>query len=359
MIWPLIIPILPYFLLLLYIYGGLFRKAPATSDNSDDILVSVVIACRDEEKNLSRLLSELVSQDYPSDMYEVIVVDDHSIDNTGIIAESFHYNGTFRGIRNSGIGKKSALRTGILNAKGDLILTTDADCSLNQGWIRSMVSSWKNGSPDLVIGPVTIVEESQFLPWFQQLEFLSLQGVTAGSAGAGHPVMCNGANLAFRAETYKKYSGDLHLEIASGDDVFLLHRIKSDDGKVSWNESEEATVETKGSSSLKSFLRQRARWVYKSGSYDDPFTKVLAIITLIANIDIVILIGGTILNPMFLPALVGAMVLKSIPDMLILSRVTARHKKTKLLWWFIPSQFIYPFYVITVSVYSIFRRNKW
>jgi len=359
MVWLLIIPVLPYFLLLIYIYSGLFWKNTGKPDNSDDIKVSVIIACRDEEKNLSKLLNDLVSQDYSSEMYEVIVVDDHSIDNTGIIATSFYYNGTFRSIRNNGIGKKSALRTGIMDAKGDLILTTDADCKLSKGWIRSMVSFWKEENPDIIIGPVRLLDGSQFVPWFQELEFLSLQGVTAGTAGIGHPVMCNGANLAFTAETYKKYSGDLHLEIASGDDVFLLHRIKADKGRILCNDDKDSIVETKGAGSFISFLRQRARWVYKSGAYDDLFTKVLALITLTMNIGIVLLIGGAIYNPVFFPVLLAAIILKSIPDILILSRVTARYKKTNLLWWFIPSQVIYPFYVITVSVYSLFRRNKW
>jgi poly-beta-1,6-N-acetyl-D-glucosamine synthase len=359
MLWLLIIPLVPYFLLLIYIYSGLFRNNSRKHEIPSGLKISVVIACRDEEKNLPSLLNDLVSQDYPADLFEVIVVDDHSTDSTGSLVSSFHNNGTFRCIRNTGTGKKSALRTGIMSAKGDLILTTDGDCRLNCGWISSMASFWMENQPDLVIGPVNLIERSGFLPRFEELEFFSLQGVTAGTAGIGDPVMCNGANLAFPAEIYRKHADDLHGEIASGDDVFLLHSIKTECGKILWNGNIEAVVKTDASGSLRNFLRQRARWISKSGSYSDRFTKILALITLIANTEIILLTGGTFFVPEIYRVLIAAFILKSIPDLLILSRITARYKKTNLLWWFIPSQVIYPFYVVTVSVCSLNRKNRW
>jgi biofilm PGA synthesis N-glycosyltransferase PgaC len=359
MLWLLIIPLIPYFLFLIYIFRGLFLNKLLKRETKNDIKVSVVVACRDEEENLSFLLNDLIAQDYPSDLYEVIVVDDHSIDNTASIASSFYNNGTLKVLRNSGIGKKSAIRTGIIAAKGDFILTTDADCRLKKSWISSMASFYSENKPDLVIGPVYLIERTGFLPQFQALEFFSLQGVTAGSAGMGVPVMCNGANLAFPTEIYKKYSGKLHKEIASGDDLFLLHRIKADKGKILWNGNNDALVETKASISIKSFLRQRGRWISKSGSYEDRFTQILAIITLLANIDLAFLAAGSIVIPGMIDIYLAAFLIKSIPDFLIVSTMAGGYNKRNLLWWFIPSQVIYPFYVITVSVYSLFRRNKW
>jgi len=359
MIWLLIIPLLPYLLLLIYIYRGLLRAKARKPQIEAGIKVSVIVACRDEEINLPMLLNDLVSQDYPVELYEVIVVDDHSIDNTGTIASSFYINESFRALRNKGIGKKSALRTGIAASKGDIILTTDGDCRLNSRWISSMASFWTEHKPDLIIGPVYHIKRPGLLAKFEELEFLSLQGVTAGTAGAGNPVMCNGANLAFTAETYKKYSDDLHGEIASGDDIFLLHRIKTNNGKILWNGNFDSAVRAESPDSLKRFLRQRARWVSKSGAYEDRFTQFLALITLIASTDVALLLTASFFVSDLFPVFLVAISIKSVPDILILSRITYKYKKTNLLWWFIPSQAIYPFYIIAVSVYSLFRKNKW
>ncbi|MGD0582845.1 MAG: glycosyltransferase [Bacteroidales bacterium] len=359
MLWLLIIPVIPYFLILAYIFRGHFRNKFLKGEVIDRVKVSVVIACLNEEEYLPSLLNDLAAQDYPADLFEVIFVDDHSVDNTGSVASSFCNRGRFRVLRNSGTGKKSALRTGIMASDGDLILTTDADCRVSCRWVSAVASFYSSNRPDLLIGPVHLSEERGLFHRFQQLEFFSLQGITAATAGLSDPVMCNGANLAFTRDIYEKHSGNLHDEIASGDDIFLLQSIKSENSKILWLGDRDAVVKTRAAGSFRQFLDQRARWVSKSGAYEDKFMRLLALITLIANIDFAFMLVGGIFIPGMLPVSVAGFIIKSIPDLMILCTVTSSYKKTNLLWWFIPSQVIYPFYVITVSVYSLFRKNRW
>jgi cellulose synthase/poly-beta-1,6-N-acetylglucosamine synthase-like glycosyltransferase len=212
----------------------------------------------------------------------------------------------------------------------------------------------------MIICPVQLLGGRGFFHRFQELEFLSLQGITAGTAAGQNPVMCNGACLAFHKETYLKYAGSLHDELASGDDVFLLHNIKSDRGKrIMWLESAEAKAVTPASENLSSFIRQRARWISKAGAYSDWFTRLLAIVTFVTiSVQFLLFVGG-LFNSGLLLVFAVYFVLKSVPDFLVLSNTAARYGKKSLMRWFFPSQVIYPIYVLAIIPWSFVNRAKW
>lgn len=354
MIWLPIILILPYIILLLTYYNKLSRSKTYKETAKPSVPVSVVVPCRNEEHNISSLLDSLSLQNYPTDLFEIIVVNDNSTDKTFEIAAKHAGIQKIRVINNQSSGKKSAIRTGISISKGDLIITTDADCQMGENWIRVIASFYKEHNPDMIICPVKLETGSGFLRSYQELEFLSLQGVTAGSALTGNPIMCNGANLAFPKEMYLRHSDNLHEEINSGDDIFLLHSLKSEkNSKICWIESPEAIVTTKASVNIGSFLQQRKRWISKGTSYTDSDTIIAGISTfLIVFLQLFYLIGGLI-NPTFLWGFLLIFFLKSIPDFLIISNTSERYGKRGIMRWFLPSQIIYPFYVMMVIL-----RNK-
>jgi hypothetical protein len=209
----------------------------------------------------------------------------------------------------------------------------------------------------MIICPVELQGGRGFFHRFQELEFLSLQGVTAGTAITEKPVMCNGANLAFTKQAYNLHSGDLHEEKVSGDDVFLLHSIKENkENRILWLESADVLATTKTSETVSSFIHQRARWISKAGSYSDGYTVALAIVTFVTILLQTSLFVVGIFNPVFLLVFLAAFILKSIPDFLILQNTAMRYKKKNLLWFFLPGQFIYPFYVISVLVYFLLTK---
>lgn len=359
MLWLFLIPVVIYFILLVYISRGFLIKQHYEAESNSGIYVSVVVACKNEEKNIASLLSDLTSQNYPGDKYDIIVVDDNSVDRTHAIASSFCEFGRVRVLKNKGSGKKSGLMTGMDESKAELILTTDADCRIKPGWIAAMASFFSRHNPDLIIGPVQIEGGEGFFQSFQKLEFLSLQGITAATARLERPVLCNGANLGFTKDIYSKYAGNLHNELASGDDIFLLQNIRFGKGKILWIGQKNAEIVTQPSGSISAFLRQRARWISKSGSYTDRFTQSVAVITLLANIAMALMTVGILFVPGIIVFSLSGLIIKSVPDLLILTVMASHYKKTNLLWWFLPSQVIYPFYVIAVSVYSLSRKNKW
>lgn len=355
MVWLALILCLPYFVTLLIIRRHLdaIHRFEPEGDGNGNIFVSVIIACKNEEATLPRILHDLTIQDYPAGSFEVLVTDDNSEDNTIKTARSFIGSLNLKVLKNSGSGKKSAIRTAIYEAKGNLILTTDADCSANSGWISTIVSFYRLNKPHLIICPVMFEEGNGFFGRFQELEFLSLQGITAATAMAGNATMCNGANLAFTHESYLSNEKNLRFDIPTGDDVFLLHSMKKKGEKILWLESASATVVTKAANGLIPFLKQRKRWASKSTAYRDRFSIFLGIATLLINLIQAVLLTGAIIEPRLLPLFIAVFIIKSIPDFLILLNTTKRYEKTTLMRWFLPSQIIYPFYVLIVTLFAI------
>jgi biofilm PGA synthesis N-glycosyltransferase PgaC len=357
--WLLLIFVIPYLYLLLRIYSGLVKIKPFIGEKSAELFVSVVVACHNEQRNLPVLLKSLSDQNYNPGLFEVIIVDDNSTDSTPELISHFSGIQNLLLIKNRGAGKKEAIRTGVAASRGNLILTTDADCNMGNRWIFVIASFCAEYKPDMVICPVKTESKPGFFGTFQELEFLSLQGVTAGSAIAGSPVMCNGANLAFTKEVFFRNSDKLHFEIVSGDDVFLLHSIKEDPkSKIFWLESEDVVVTTKSPETVAFFLRQRARWISKAGAYKDIYTRTLAIVTFVTILLQLSLLVAGLFDPVFLLIFLAVMVIKSIPDFLILNNTTSRYGLKSLMRVFLPAQIIYAFYIISVLIYYLINKKN-
>jgi len=354
MYWFTIILILPYIFLLLKIYRSLVKIQPFNITRDPLTFVSVVVACKNEQGNLPPLLNCLDSQDYPRELYEVIIVNDNSTDRTFEVASDFSMSCKKILLTNEGKGKKQAIRTGIKTASGNLIVTTDADCLMGKRWLRTIAAFFEKEGSDMIICPVQLDEGSGFFRRFQELEFLGLQGITAGSAFSGESTMCNGANLSFKRQVYLDNAENLYDRIASGDDIFLLHSLKNNSkSSISWLESTESIVTAKSSSSPGGFFKQRRRWLSKGKYYRDLFTYLLGIVTFITIFFQVVTFITGFLNPLFWWIFLAVFLLKSIPDFLILRNTSMRYGRQKLMNWFFPAQLVYPFYVMAVVVYSL------
>ncbi len=354
--WLILILVVPYFILLLRIYFNL-RKIkpfePGSEPTGPGIAVTVITACRNEAGSVGNLIDRLLHQDYPSDLTEFIIVDDNSTDDTFSIVSGFSEVKNLKLLRNAGKGKKAAIKTGVDASTGQLIATTDADCLMGPGWLSAIESFYYAFRPDLIICPVALESGPGIAGKFQELEFLSLQGVTAGTAAGRNSTMCNGANLAFTKDTWLRNMKNLRFEIPSGDDIFLLHSLKAEKGsKIMWLESTDALVNTPPAKSISDFLRQRKRWISKGGSYSDKFTITLSIVTFVTILAELSALAAAFFISEFIWVFAAIIAIKSVPDFLILSNTTGRYSKRSLMKWFFPSQLVYPFYVITVVFFT-------
>jgi poly-beta-1,6-N-acetyl-D-glucosamine synthase len=351
--WIAAIPVIPYAVLLAWICRNLLSIRPFFPAGGTAVSISVIIACRNEEKNLPSLLQSLEKQDYSRELFEIIIVDDNSNDQTVGTARSFAGVLPLKVIPSNGSGKKDAIRTGTGQANGELILATDADCTMGPGWISSFASLYEQDKPGMIIGPVRLTEKPGFFGRFQELEFLSLQGITAGTAASGNATICNGANLAFTKTAYEANMENLRFDIPTGDDVFLLHSMKKRGSEILWLESEMACVTTNASDDIASFLRQRRRWASKATAYNDGYSIIVGVITFAVVMAQAVLMAASFFDPGYFDAFLAVFIVKSIPDFIILHNTTERYKRKNLLKWFLPSQLIYPFYILIVIISTL------
>ena len=353
-----------YFWIGLFYYG--WERTPSwhvpAGDNKYTSGISVVIPCRNEESNISLLLAGLVQQNYPSDLIEIIIIDDHSSDQTPAIVKKYantHKNIIFAGLPRNQKGKKAALRLGIEKAGFSYILTTDADCVLPRQWIRSMAGCLLHSGADLIAGPVILKGDNSFFSKFQQLEHLSLQGSTAGAIKTGNPVMCSSANLGFKKETYIAADDNGKDKIVSGDDVFFLLAVHQSQGKIVFLKSRDAYVETNVMNKLRDFFRQRLRWASKSRLYTTKASVFTAFLVFIVHFYALICLFGAFFLRDLLSVAALMLVSKSFIDFPFLYSVTRYFKKTKIMLYFPVVQCMYFFYVTFTAITSLTGKFSW
>jgi poly-beta-1,6-N-acetyl-D-glucosamine synthase len=353
-----------YFIFLLACMVG-WRKFVRQSEPkiiSVEEFVTVVIAVRNEEVSIGPLLDSLLLQDFPNSNFEVVFVDDHSTDLTQQIISSWikdnpHMNCYL--IHSSGNGKKQALAEGIQHSRGEIILTTDADCVLPVNWISGMVMSF-NPDTTLVIGLVKIQQGKSLFSKLQALEFSSLMGSGMAMYALGFPVMCNGASLAFRKKSFEAvngYEGNLH--IPSGDDEFLMRKLlKQFPGSIQSIQWPSVAVATHPQPSLRSFIHQRLRWAGKWRANDSPSTKILALFVLIFQINTIITMGFLVIGENVAAA--GLLLtLKLLLEGYLLLKVSMQLHQGFSIPAFILLQVVYPFYVFVIGVLSQLLDYEW
>ncbi len=336
--------------------------------------ISVIVAVRNEEHNIARLLKHITAQNYPENRYEIIVVNDFSTDCTAKIVEkhaSASQNIQFIDLQkkiHKG-GKKCALQQGIACASGDLIITTDADCSMAANWLLCIAALYTQSMAKMIIAPVLFDDTCKTANWFikiQALEFISLTGITASFAALQRPVMCNGANFAYSHKMYQQFIDPLHSQQPSGDDVLFMLRFKKkqrDEKKsqpaITYIKSAEAVVYTQPQTTLSGFIQQRIRWTSKSKAYNDRDTIIVAGIVFLIHFTILCLLAASCFYHTCLLFFILLFTIKSTVDFLFLLRVTAFFGKTRLLWWFLPAQIFNFVYICTIAILGQFMSYSW
>ena len=335
------------------------EKSPANKD------VSILIAARNEGTNIEKLLQSLYNQSFSKDKFEVIIVDDHSTDETSNVSERFrvlHPEMKLKLLKATGSGKKQAISQALHAAENELVMVTDADCELPGRWIESMVGYFVQSNLKMLLGPVLLSPANTLFEKLQVLEHLSLIASTAGSAAINMPVMCNGANMMYDRQAaldVEKYRTDM--KIASGDDMFLMEQFIKHYGSqsVKFLLDNEAIVKTETKPNLKSFFSQRSRWASKTKAYTNWKIIATALIVLMFNLSIVFFFAAGFFMKVFWIFFVLYVIMKTLIDFPILKRITHFMQQQKLLRWMFPLEFIYPFYVVFTAFSGLFTNVKW
>lgn len=356
-----------YVVLVLYMRRGWFRIPyfkPAYPTVRTK--VSVLIAARNEEQNIAHTLECIVNQNYPKELLEVIVVDDHSTDNTAAIVAAYASQGVALLRLNEGDKlnsyKKLAISRAIAQASGEVVITTDADCRMGRGWLRTVARYFEETGAFMVSSPVAYSEEQSYFERLQTLEFLYLIGLGAAGIGNKNPTTCNGANLAYRRELFYEMDGFNGIDnLASGDDELFLHKVAEKYAeRIGFCKSKEAIVYTDAKPNLSSFISQRKRWASKSTKYRDKRVVWLGVSIWLFNLS---LIAGIIQFVVDLPH-VHVLFLLSLGmkigvELIFIHPLCNLINRRSLLWNLLPLSVTHAVYLVYIGLAGNVGKYDW
>jgi len=366
-LWGLFIFLLVFYsAFLISILNGLKKLRSSRSKQIPEEFVSVIIPFRNESENIIAHLKSIINQNYPDDCYEVIYINDNSTDDSLQLLCDFSKPDRIKVLslpdnNSPNAHKKRSIAYGINKSKGDLIVTTDADCFYSENWLRSLLSNFE-ADTGFVSGPVEFIEEENLFSKIQKLEFAGLILTGAGLIGKGRPTICNAANIAYRKKVFNEFGGYKdQMNLSSGDDELLMQKIAMETKyKIVFSLNCDSIVKTKSNSGINNFYQQRKRWASKGLFYKN--TNLIAILFLIFLFYL-----GLIIQPfliLFFSTSFVFILLLSVIIKLLLEYLIIRKGKIMLfpklsLKEFILAEILQVPYIIVAGFAGMFGNLKW
>lgn len=329
--------------------------------------ITVLVPARNESGNIADCIASLARQTYPKEMFQVIVIDDHSTDGTAAIVEGLEYPGLMLScirLQNETAvtaHKKFAIETGIRVATGELIVTTDADCRFHPEWLATLAAFYVGKQAKFIAAPVRIESTHTLLSIFQTLDFITLQGITGAAVSKRFHSMCNGANLAYERKVFYEVEGFKGIDaLPSGDDMLLMHKIyrQYPDG-VFFLKSPQAIVSTRPVDSWSAFFHQRVRWASKADSYDDKRIFWVLLLVYIINAVFIAMPIAACWNSWWLWLLVVGLVAKTMIEYPFVRSVAVFFGQQSLMVYFPMLQPLHILYTIVVGWLGKFGSYRW
>lgn len=336
--------------------------------------VSIIVAARNEERSIGRLLEQLIRQSYPS--YEIIIVNDRSTDSTASIVQSYQQaHPNLRLINIDSLNgdmppKKNALTKGIAASKGEILCFTDADCIPTASWIEELVAAF---APDvgLVAGyspydrtllwtepHKTSLSEELFLRFIEYEEFKGAVW-SASSIGWGKGWLCTGRSLAYRKTVYEEVSGFEKIKGSiSGDDDLFLQLVRRE---TSWNMryvvSPESFVRTAPPPTFSQFLQQRTRH-FSAGKFFSFPMKLFFFLFHLSNLLLLLAWVMGLISDQYVYCLWGFLA-KMAADMLLFFCADSMFHQTRFTASFLLMEIIYIFYNTLIGPLGFLKKFEW
>lgn len=336
--------------------------------------VSIVVAARNEEAAIGKLLDQLVRQDYPA--YEVIIVDDRSIDKTAAIVESFrrsHSNLSLVTIKDNCSDlppKKNALTEGIKASKGDIQCFTDADCVPPSNWILELVSAFDE-SVGFVAGYspydrhlLREQENSSFWRniFYSFIAYEEFRGATwsAGAIGMNLAWLCTGRSIAYRKKVFEDVRGfeQIKMSISGDDDLFVQLVRRQTSWKIRYTCEPGSFVRTAPPESFSKFIEQRTRH-FSAGKYFSLPMKGFFFAYHLSNLLFLLALCSSLFSDAFLPIGLGAFVVKLLADGILALVAGARLRQGRLASHFPLMEILYILYNTFIGPLGFLKSFQW
>lgn len=361
-------------LMCLYRYGFMAerKKNPIYDTASLTPFFSIIIPARDEAENIAHCLQSILDNQYDPSRFEIILIDDFSTDDTVAIAaqtllpphQILQLKDHLRPEETLNAYKKKALEIAIGKAKGQYIITTDADCSIPPNWLQLYAAQLKEPGVHFIAAPVSFSpfrQKRSWLYYFQSLDFMTMQGITIASNRLELGNMCNGANMLFSKEAFDAVEGYKGIDHkASGDDMMLMQKINNRfPGSIRFLFRKEAIVETPVQPTFRSFINQRIRWASKADSYPQFKMTLILLAVYLFNVNFLVWLICALWMPALRFPLLCALLIKIIAELFFLYPVSRFFNKTYELLFFIFLQPLHILYIIIAGFLGKFGKYSW
>jgi len=348
------------------IFIGLEKLTNKVSERIPDEFISIIVPFRNEEKNIVNTYTNLTSQNYPIDKYEIIFVNDSSDDKSLQLLENIpkQHNVIICSVPNDNsinAHKKRAIRFGIEKSNGEIIVTTDADCIHKKDWLKNLLN-FMDKETGFVSGPVEFDSSYDLFSKIQRLEFAGLVITGAGLIGSGNPIICNAANIAYRKKAFEQVGGFTYqMSLSSGDDELLMQKIHRDtDYQIKFALDKNAVVSTESNLSLKDFYHQRKRWASKGLFYGDHLLLIKLVLIYLFYFSLIIQpILGVILSSKFFLLFLTSFLIKMFTEYIVLKKGIILLFDLKILRPFVITEILQVPYILVSGFMGIFGNLVW
>jgi len=332
-------------------------KARYSVDRKYRPTVSIIIAARNEEQNIRRCLESMVHLTYPSHLLEVVVVDDRSTDGTQAVVREFSARypcmksliaeAEAGGLR----GKTNAITQGIEVSSGEILLFTDADCTVQSHWVEETVKYYTNKDIGIVAG-FTSLQAGRWFESIQALDWFVLFSVAAAGLRLGFPITAIGNNLSVRRKVYDLVGGYRMLPFSVTEDYALFDAItKTRKYAARFPLDRSTLVESKACGNLRELYKQKKRWFTGGANIDArrmiPFCAVYALNVLLPAS---LLTSG-------LSGLLVPITLKTLADLILAIPTLTTFRRWNLLLYFPLFEVYYIVYLVVMPVVALFGKK--
>lgn len=366
LIITILILLLHYIAFLNKIYFGLNKLEKSDKTKVLDEFISIIVPFRNEEKNIAQTYSNLIKQKYPADKFEILLINDLSEDNSLSVLRSLELKPNVKVLTvpndySISAHKKRAIRFGIEQSRGDIIVTTDADCFHSEDWLINLLKYFDPDSA-FVSGPVKFKSNGSLFSDMQRLEFAGLVITGAGLIGSGSPTICNAANIAYRRTVFDEVGGFVYqMSLSSGDDELLMQKIHRDTKyKIKFAYDKKAMVLTESNPTIRDFYNQRKRWASKGLFYGDHVLMLKLILIFFFYLSLIIqpILGIFFSNKFFFTFFIS-LTLKVIFEYLVIKKGSDALYESGILKPFIITEILQVPYILISGFMGMFGNLTW
>ena len=351
----LAIATIAYVLMMLFLSIGLNRADRAKTVENYEPRVSVIVAARNEEEHIGRCIESLFSIEYPRDKLEIIIVNDSSTDRTADILEEYRRSKSFRVLRTKPgegnlRGKANALAQGIEASSGEILMFTDADCTVNPDWIRQTIQFFSQEVG--VVGGFTLLRANRTFEGVQALDWVFLFSLSSATAGWNIPLTAIGNNLSLRRSAYDKTGGYREIPFSVTEDYSLVRAIRNKTGlEVRFPANAQSVVTSSACRDWKQLFHQKQRWGV--GGLDMVYYGIL-IMAVGWIFRLLLLLGAFGAS---LPVLGLSIITAILVDGKFIGKALWHFKALRYLKYLFAFEIYFTFYVLAIPIIAIVSRK--